>query len=306
MDFEFSFEDNLLALHEDLHEEKYQHGPYTSFYVHDPKLRHIHKALVRDWLVHQAVFRVLYPIFDQKFISDSYSCRIGKGTHRGVKRLEEFSRKVSKNHQVSAYALKCDIQKFFHSIDHHILLRLIKRWLSDSNALRLVGVILSSFELEPHSGLPLGNVTSQLFANIYLNELDQFVKHTLREKYYLRYCDDFLMLSSDKNHLNSRIHLIQKFLSQKLRLRLHPKKVIIRKFSRGIDFLGYITIPQYTIIRTKTRRRIFRRIQLKKAKLKMGALSPKSFSLSLHSYLGMLRHCRGHKIIKKLFRAAEL
>lgn len=151
--------------------------------------------------MHQAVFRILYPIFDKSFIYDSYSSRTSKGTHSAVDRLEIFLGKASKNSRKNIYALKCDVGKFFDSTDQEILLDLVKRKIDDVDTIWLISKIIKSFEKEIGKGLPLGNVTSQLFANIYLNELDQFVKNGLKIKYYLRYCDDFIVLNEDKEFL---------------------------------------------------------------------------------------------------------
>ncbi len=197
-EFGLYLEDNIFQLHEELKSHRYTHGTYTPFFVTDPKLRHIHKASIRDRLLHHAVFRILYPIFDRNFIYDSYSCRVGKGTHRAVNRLERFIAKLSHNNNRLVYALKCDIRKFFDSINQDILTKLIDKKIEDKDTRWLIGQILGSFSKTPGRGLPLGNVTSQLFANIYLNELDQFVKHNLKVKYYLRYCDDFIILQDDK------------------------------------------------------------------------------------------------------------
>src|SRR3989344_1133363 len=165
----------------------YQCADYTSFYVKDPKLRHIHKATIRDRVLRHAVFRVLYSIFDKHFIHDSYSCRLDKGTHKAVDNLEKYCRKLSQNNQLNIFTLKCDVRKFFDSIDQNILLRIIKDKIEDENAVWLIQKIITSFQKSNGKGLPLGNVTSQLFSNIYLNELDQFVKHNLKIKYYVRY-----------------------------------------------------------------------------------------------------------------------
>jgi retron-type reverse transcriptase len=195
LEFRSRLEDNIFELRQELKSKTYQHSNYIAFSVCDPKLRRIHKAGVKDRVLHHAIFRILYPIFDSSFIFDSYSCRIEKGTHRAVKRLEKFCRKLSQNNSRNIFALKCDIKKFFDSIDQNILLERIKRKIINVDTIWLVEKIIKSFP----RGLPLGNVTSQIFANIYLNELDQFVKHKLREKYYLRYCDDFIILSTDEN-----------------------------------------------------------------------------------------------------------
>jgi retron-type reverse transcriptase len=295
-ELEFSLEDNLFQLHCELKNKTYQHSHYTAFNVHDPKLRRIHKACVRDRVLHHAIFRILYPIFDKIFIFDSYSCRVEKGTHRAVLRLEQFCRKASRNNNRNIYALKCDIKRFFDSIDQEILLELIQKKIDDKNAIWLIETIIKSFD----SGLPLGNVTSQIFANIYLNELDQFIKHKLKEKYYLRYCDDFIILLEDKKYLEKLIPEIGKFLEQELKLKLHPDKIIIRKLRQGIDFLGYIVLPHHRVLRTKTKRRIFHKLSLKHKMFREKLVSRESFGQSLQSYSGILKHCNGHGITRKI------
>ncbi len=185
--------DNILSLHNYLASGSYRHGEYQSFYVNDPKRRHIHKASVRDRLLHHAVYRILYPFFDKKFISDSYSCRIEKGTHKAINHFRQMAYAVSKNHTRTCWVLKCDIRKFFASIDHGILIRILKEYVSDENIIRLLKNIIGSFRFPPlekegeggfnkinppqspfseGGGLPLGNLTSQLFANVYMNEFD--------------------------------------------------------------------------------------------------------------------------------------
>lgn len=296
LEFKSRLEDNIFNLHRELKSKIYQHSHYTAFSVCDPKPRRIHKAIVKDRVLHHAIFRVLYPIFDKSFIFDSYSCRIEKGTHRAVRRLEKFCRKLSQNNIKNIFALKCDIRKYFASVDQKILLKLIQRKISDENTVWLVEKIIKSFP----EGLPLGNVTSQLFANIYLDELDQFVKHNLREKYYLRYCDDFVILGENEKDLLKLINPISNFLKSKLKLSLHPNKIILRKYSQGIDFLGYIVLLHHRVLRTKTRRRMFKKLRVKYKDLHNGLISEKSFNQSLQSYLGILKHCDGHKIKKDI------
>ncbi|MFH0852034.1 MAG: reverse transcriptase domain-containing protein [bacterium] len=295
-EFEFNLEDNLFKLHHELKAKAYCHSHYTAFSICDPKPRRIHKACVRDRVLHHAVFRVLYPIFDKSFIFDSYSCRLGKGTHRAVSRLEKFAGKLSQNNTKDLFALKCDIRKFFDSVDHEILLELVRQKVKEKNILWLIEAIIKSFEKSPNKGLPLGNVTSQLFANIYLNELDQFVKHGLREKYYLRYCDDFVILGENEEYLNGLIPLISDFLEERLKLTLHPDKIIIRKYRQGIDFLGYVVLPYYRVLRTKTKKRILKKMINRRQGLRTGLISEASFGQTLQSYFGILKHCQGHKI----------
>ena len=298
--FEFNLEDNLFELHQELKTKTYQHYHYTPFWIQDPKLRRIHKAGVRDRILHHAVFRVLYPIFNKGFIFDSYSCRLGKGTHKAVSRLEKFCPKLSKNNTKNIFTLKCDIKKFFDSVDQDVLLKFIGKKIQDNNAIWLIEKIIKSFEKENNRGLPLGNVTSQLFANIYLNGLDQFIKHKLKIKHYLRYCDDFAILGENREDLINLILPINNFLKEKLNLTLHSDKIIIRKYHQGIDFLGYVSLPHYKVLRTKTKKRIVKKIKRRYCQLQNDLISKESFSQSLQSYFGVLKHCKGYKIKKKI------
>lgn len=278
----------------------YRHSNYKSFYIQDPKLRRIHKACVRDRVLHHAIFRILYSIFDPTFISDSYSCRIGKGTHRAVNRLQEFARKVSKNNTKNCYILKCDIKGFFDSINHNILIFLIQKKIKDRNAIWLIKEIIKSFSTSLNKGLPLGNITSQLFANIYLNELDGFIKHKLRVKYYIRYCDDFVILSDGREYLKRLIRKINSLLKEKLKLSLHLGKISIRKHHQGVDFLGYISFPYHKILRTKTKRRMFRKIRQRIYELKQNKISEESLNQTIQSYFGILKHCNSYKLKREL------
>lgn len=279
-EFEFNLEDNIFQLYQELKNKTYKHSGYSSFYIQDPKLRYIHKAEVRDRIVHHLISKHLNNIYDKIFIHDSYSCRINKGTHRAVNRLKQFSLRQSKNNKINFYCLKCDIKKFFDSIDHDILIKILKERIKDNDILWLIKEIIFSFNSETSKGIPLGNLTSQYFANIYFNELDQFVKHKLRIRHYIRYTDDFLILSNNKNKLQGLIYPINQFLNHQLKLRLHPDKIIIRKHNQGIDFLGYVTLPYYRVLRTKTKKRMFKRANSENAQ----------------SYLGVLSHCNGHKL----------
>lgn len=294
--FSFRSEDFLFELYTQLRTKTYIHDPYKSFYVCDPKRRHIHKATVKDRVVHQALFRVLYPIFDTHFIYDSYSSRLEKGTHKGVKRLYNACRKVSKNWKQATYILKCDIRKFFDTIDHAILRDLIKQKISDPDTLWLIDILLNSFEKQKGKGLPLGNVTSQLFANIYLNELDQFIKHILKAKHYFRYCDDFVIVHINEEFLKSAKRSIELFLREELSLELHPNKVEIRKLRRGIDFLGYIIIPHAIILRTKTKKRIFRKLERARILLQSDKILRETYHSVVASYLGIFPHCKNKQI----------
>ena len=298
--FELHLENNIFALHHTLVSKKYIHDPYEAFFVCDPKRRHIHKASVRDRVLHQALYRVLYPVFDTHFIYDSYSSRLQKGTHAGVIRLGDACRKVSANWKRPAYTLKCDVRKFFDSIDHKILRILILKQVSDPEVVWLIDEIFRSFEKGTGKGLPLGNVTSQLFANVYLNELDQFAKHTLKTKHYFRYCDDFVIVHTDRVFLEEVIEKIRVFLGQTLTLELHPHKVEIRKVTQGTDFLGYVSLPHASILRTKTKNRMLRKIGYAIEKLEKEEINIDTFNSMISSYQGVLSHCRSGSIQRKV------
>lgn len=288
--FEVNLENNLFGLHEQLITKTYRHQSYVAFNIYDPKFRHIHKAIVEDRIVHHAVVSVIEPLFDKTFIYDSYSCRVSKGTHKAVERLFVFVRKVSRNYTQSCFALKLDIKKYFASVNHEILLKIICKRVKDPDLLWLIENIIGSFSKT--TGIPIGNLTSQIFANIYLNEMDQFMKHDLKVKYYIRYCDDFIVIANEKKYLEALIPKIQSFLNDRLKLSLHEKKIIIRKLNQGIDFLGYVVLPHYILPRTKTKRRIF-----KKLKEKIGS---ENFNQSLQSYLGYLKHANAYKVQQKI------
>lgn len=305
-DFELNLEENIFRLHEDLVSKTYVHDPYVDFYICDPKRRHIHKASVRDRVFHQAIFRVLNPIFDKHFIYDSYSSRLGKGTHKGVLRLRRACRKVSQNWKVKTYVLKCDVRKFFDSIDHSVLQQLIAEKISDPDTLSIIRTILNSFEKEKEKGLPLGNVTSQLFANVYLNELDQFAKHALKAHYYFRYCDDFVIVHHDLKFLEEAVLQIKSFLSQALLLDLHLHKVKICTIRQGVDFLGYVVLPRAIVIRTSTKKRMRRKITYAHEQFLQGIIDKEKFQAITESYFGALSHCRSGKLRAWLRKLASM
>lgn len=277
--FERNLTDNLFALHDELANLTYQHGSYHRFSICDPKPRVIHKAAVRDRLVHHAVHRVLYPFFDHRFIADSFSCRIGKGTHRALGRFRAIAFQVSRNHTRTYWVLKCDIRKFFASIDHAVLLRLLAGRIRDEDILRLLGEVIGSFSSGISGvGLPLGNLTSQLFANVYMDRFDQFVKHRLKVRHYVRYADDFVFLSEDRDRLLHHLPSIRSYLRNELRLDLHPDKLYLRTFASGVDFLGWINFPDHRVMRPATKRRMLRQV----------ATHPTDETMQ--SYMGLMRH----------------
>jgi len=309
MVFERHLEDNLFELRQKLKSKTYKHGTYQEFYVNDPKRRHIHKAEVSDRVVHHFLYKYFYGLFDKTFIFDSYSCRLEKGTHKAVTRLERFARIVSKNYKEKCCVLKLDIKKFFDSVDHQVLLKLISKKVRDLEILWLICEVIKSYsssEVEKQNeevldktrtiigrsspkGMPLGNLTSQIFANIYLNELDHHVKDKLKIKHYVRYADDFVIFDGSRDKLLHYINIMKSFLEKELKLEIHDKKIIIRKLVQGIDFCGYVVLPHYRQVRAKTRNRIFKRV------LREG-ISSQSFQ----SYLGHFSHANTYRLSQDL------
>lgn len=288
--FERNLMTNIISLHQTLLKKEYRHSLYEAFTVADPKPRNIHKASIQDRLVHHAIYRILYQFFDRTFSSDSYSCRYNKGTHKAIQRFRAFSYKVSKNNTKAVWVLKCDIRKFFASIDQGILIKILKTYIPDANILSLLSEIIESFHSTKEGvGLPLGNLTSQLLVNIYMNEFDQFVKHRIKAKYYIRYADDFVFLSDDKNWLQFILPTIEAFLMDRLKLSLHPDKVYIKTLASGVDFLGWVHFPDHRVLRTATKRRMQRRMLEKESKTE-----------TIGSYLGLLSHGNAQKLISEI------
>ncbi len=305
--FELHLEEYIFQMHEVFIGGTWKPDPYRVSIIEDPKRRTIHAASIRDRVLYQALYRKLYPIFDRQFIYDVYSSRNYKGTHAGVKRFAMFARKVSQNYTRTGYVLKCDVRKFFDSVDHGILFQLISKRISDERVLMLIYKIIDSFHHTHGKGLPLGNVTSQLFANIYMDEFDQFVKHKIKAKYYIRYCDDFVIVDESRETLLNHLDKIGPFLYENLSLDLHPRKVEVRELHRGVDFLGYVSLPHYAVLRTKTKKRMFRKLCNAKKQLDLDSeiISKAKFDNIVASYSGMLKHCKGRKILDAILRIVE-
>jgi RNA-directed DNA polymerase len=301
-EFSLNLMDNIFSLHYDLYNHTYKHGGYQAFKINDPKPRDIHKATVRDRLLHHAIYRKFYPFFKKTFIAESYSCQIDKGTHRAINKFRKYFWKVSRNNTKTCWVLKCDIKKFFANIDHEILIKILTEYIPDKNIIWLLKNVINSFSTlcKIGEGLPLGNLTSQLFVNIYMSRFDQFVKHKMKAKYYIRYADDFVILSDNKKQLENLVTKISEFLKDELKLELHPDKISIQTFSSGVDFLGTVNFPDYRILRTKTKRRMIKKLSFKHKMLKEGLVSKDSFNQSLQSYLGILRYVNGDKIERKI------
>jgi len=305
IEFEIELENNLRQLKEELEGFSYRPAPLTLFTIRDPKTRRISASQFRDRVVHHALCNVIEPIFDRNFIYDSFANRKGKGTHAAILRFEAFLRKVTGNGRLAAenqnlfapphetdanavvgYALKADIRHYFDSVDHRILLGIIRRRIRDPHVSWLITLILEHHKTSvPGKGMPLGNLTSQFFANVYLDELDQFVKHTLNAEYYIRYVDDFVILHRDRGQLERWREEIAAFLHDRLELGLHPEKSKITPLGNGITLLGFRVFYHYKLLKKSNTRRVWKRLERFKKKYEKGEISRKKVVKSLEGWL---------------------
>lgn len=295
MQFTLQLEDNLIEIHNELVYESYQPGRYREFLVREPKERLVLALPFKDRVVHQAICRVIEPIFDRTFIYDTYACRKNKGVLAGVKRLWYFLNKMQTNNN-NVYCLKMDVKKYFYSIDHDILKRLVRRKIRCKRTLSLLDIIIDSTD---NPGIPVGNLTSQLFANIYLSRLDHYIKEDLRAKYYVRYMDDMVILCGDKKKLWEILGAIKEFLWRELRLELNSKTQVFN-VNRGIDFLGYRQFSNIRILRKRTIIKNYRKFK------KLNRVNnDRKIGKSLASFNGLCKHCSSRKIIENINKILE-
>ncbi len=273
-DFEENLDKELLKLKNELEDFTYKPHELNRFIVRDPKTRTIHSSAFRDRVVYHALVNIIEPIFEKIFINDSYANRKSKGTHKAVLRFDKFQRKVTNNgklvnnpisnNMVLGFVLKADIKKYFETVSHEILLSIIQKKIKDNNVIWLIKRILNNYEMQkPGTGMPLGNLTSQFFANVYLNELDYFVKHGLKVRYYIRYVDDFIILHKNKRILEYYQEKINEYLINNLRLQLHPDKSKIMPLRDGITFLGYRIFYHYKLLRKSNKRKFYKNLKWK-------------------------------------------
>lgn len=316
--FTFNLEENLFDLQKDLLDGTYTVGPYREFYVRYPKPRLIMALGFRDRVVQWAIYRQLFPILEKQFIEDSYACRIGKGVHAAANKLQYWLRQTERKPQ-RYYYLKLDIAKYFYRVSHRVLLEILQRKIQDEKMLDLLENIINCEEtafglpvgFDPDAigpddwlfdvGMPIGNLTSQMFANLYLNELDQYAKHTLRISYYIRYMDDIIILHPDKKYLAYLKDEIETFLNERLLLSLN-KKTAIRPCSMGIDFVGFRIWSTHRKLKKKTAKKIVARVKFMSSALKGGEISRETFDRSVASYKGILKHFDSYGFRAKLNR----
>lgn len=322
-EIELTYENILWKIKRELENKTWQPKPYRAFVVKKPSLREIFAADFQDRIVHHALFRIINPILEPTFIYHSYACRKKKGTHLAVKNLQKSLKKYSKyGHQL--YFLKADIKSFFPSIDKEVLIRIIEKKIKNKNVIWLIKKIVltnpakeavrvgdlslfnkipkhkSLFWVNEGKGLPIGNLTSQLFANVYLSPLDQFVKHTLKARYYFRYVDDFIILDTSPSKLENFTKRINGFLKKNLLLELHLEKTFFRKIEKGIDFLGYIARPNYILVRKGVIKNFKKKIFEAERKLKEGEyLDHDLLQASFNSYFAHFNHANSYRLKEK-------
>ena len=268
--FESNLDKNLRVLQNDLINKTYFPSNLNKFVIRDPKTRTIHASIFRDRIVHHAIINILSPIYEKIFIYDSFASRKTKGTHKAVERFEDFVRKVSgngslikkstSNNSIKGYVLKADFKHYFDSINQEILIEILRKKIEDEDLIWLIEKVLENFETDEKVGMPLGNYTSQFFANVYLNELDYYVKHVLKAKYYIRYVDDFVILHKNKKRLEYFLKHINSFLPC-LKIKLHKDKTEIHALRNGITFLGYRIFYHYRLLRKRNIRYFMKKLE---------------------------------------------
>lgn len=309
--FEVNLEWELLRLLEELKTDAYRPGSYRTFTIRDPKQRMISAAPFRVRVVHHALCNVIEPVFEPTLISDTYANRPGKGAHAGIRRCQEFARRFR-------YVLKADIAKYFPSIDHSILKNIIARKIKCAKTLRLIDLIIdNSNPPEPvqfclpgddlftpllrRKGLPMGNLTSQFFANLYLSPLDHFIKEELRIPGYVRYVDDFVLFHDKKSELHEIEQRIRIFLASELRLVLHDRKTNIFPTEKGITFLGQRVFTTHRRLRRENLQRFKKRLAKRLDAYRTGNIHPETFELQLNSWLGHARQADTWRLRRKIF-----
>jgi len=311
IEFEANLEDNLKQLGYELENFTYSPSPLTIFIVKDPKTRKISASHFRDRVVHHALCNIIAPIFEKDFIYDSFANRKDKGTHPAIRRFEKFIRKANfgysthtqqiNENTVGGYVLKADIRRYFDSVNHEILLNMIQYKVEDKRIIWLIKTILKNHKtLITDRGMPLGNLTSQFFANVYLHELDLFVKHKLKAEYYIRYVDDFVILHRNRRVLEKWKNEIDGFLKEKLKIELHPEKSRIIPLKRGITFLGFRIFPKYRLLKKSNTIRIWKRLDKFKQKYEKGEMNRAEVVKSLEGWLAYAGFANSYNLRKKV------
>lgn len=296
LQFSMDLEKNLLSIQEELLTNTYTQSKYREFIVFDPKQRKIKYLPFKDRVVHHALVNIIEPIFDKRLINTTYACRKRKGTHKALK---DIKRVIPNDFKFTGYCLKCDIKKYFPSINQEILKKLISKKITCKNTLNLIYKIIDSdhSEFGINKGIPIGNLTSQLFSNIYLNELDHYVKHKLKIKYYYRYVDDFIILHDSKKELNNYKNKIKYFLKKELNLEMPKYKTSIFQIKDGVDFVGYKIFPNRVFLRKRNIKRFIKKLKILTNEKKVSKIKS-----SVFSYIGYFKFANSYNILTKIWR----
>ncbi len=296
LEFEKNLAENLLQLRNELLLHSYTPRHLKTFILQDPKTRKISKSEFRDRVIHHALCNVIEPIFDRSFIYDSYANRTGKGTLKAIQRFDSFKKKAGRNNKLKVFVLKADIKHYFDTVDHEVLLNIIKNKIKDEKVIWLIKKILSNYHLnEEGKGMPLGNLTSQFFANVYLNELDYFIKHKLQVSYYIRYVDDFVIFNNSLLELLKYKNEIGMFL-KKLKLELHPEKTYMRRLDKGIGFLGFRIFYHHKLLKKSNMKKMERKLSLFLKEFKMGSLSYNEVLFSVEGWCAYAKYGSTHNL----------
>jgi retron-type reverse transcriptase len=290
--FDKNLEDNLKAIQNSLIDKTFTTSNYTEKTIHEPKKRIIYKLpFSPDRIVQHAIMNIIEPIWNNLMIYDSYSCRTGKGIHAASRRTMEYIKKVN-----PGYCLQMDISKFYPSINHDILFKIIQKKIKCKDTLDLLENIINS--MPGNKNVPIGNYTSQWFGNLYMHELDEFLKQEVGVKHYIRYCDDFILLHKDKTHLHELAVIIKEFITQKLDMSLSQSDIF--PLSHGIDFVGYRHFPKYVLVRKSTAKRIKHRLQKLPHQLETGEITSEQHCSTIASTLGWLKWSNSHNLRQNL------
>lgn len=296
--FELDLESNLVNILNDLKNEKYKFGKYREFIIFEPKKRLIKSLPYRDRIVHQwYIEEFIKPFYSKVFIKDTYACLENKGTHKAVETLQNYMKRMSSKNK-DFYVLKCDIKKYFYSIDKNILMGILKRRIKCKKVLNFTWNILDDGS---DIGIPIGNYTSQYFANIYLNEFDHYIKEKLKVKYYVRYMDDFIMLVDDKNSAKEIFNLVRKYLEENLHLELNSKCKFY-KGCKGINFCGYVIFQNYILLRKRFKNKFKKNIKMWKKLKSKNKLNASKALLSYNSFKAHASHCNSYNFLKKVLK----
>lgn len=296
LELETDREYNLLRVIEDIRNGTYRAGRYFVFKVFEPKERLIMALPFYDRVIQHAIVNIIEPIFEKRFVFHSYACRKDKGAHAASDTLSRWLYNLQVRQGKKIYAIKADIHHYFQSIDHEVLKAEVRRYISDKAVLKILDHIIDHNGIYPDGvGIPVGNLTSQLFANVYLNILDHYIKHTLGVRYYLRYMDDFIILGEDPAELREILEKIETFVNERLHLALNPKTTIIAA-KNGVDFVGYRHFPSFRILRKGATRRIKKLLHA----FKTGEVDEELFDRSMESRIGHARHADTFKLCEEL------